>query len=577
MPDIFISYSRKDIEQATTLADALRARGFEVWIDVNGIEAAASWGAVIAHALESCSAYVILLSANSLESQNVAKELSIAAKLAKKIVPVRLERVVLKGDFLYHLTSIQHVYSTDVDAIVRAIELAGAETDVSFADTIPIDPNEIRLAVLPFEDQSPAHDNEWFSDGLTDELISTLGKLGLLFVVDSQSSRIYKNAKLTTKEIASQLAVRYIVRGAVRKAAEKIRVQATLVDAPSGATLYDERFSGTMDDIFEIQERTAFDIAKGLKLKLTKDEIAEIEDRGTDNAEAYELYLKAVADVGEAKEDFARSMELIKRAVMLDPNFSKAYALMAVRYANYFRAHGRKQETLELQRQATERALALAPEHLTTYNALANLYNITGENEKAIEMAQKMVIANPKSPYGYAVAGFMHVEAGKIAEAAKFFEQALVINPSMLRELGNLSACYYHLGDREALKKTVIRSVPYLEQYLALHPGDQTIRVQLMVALESIGKHDLANREADRLIAMAEVFGNTYYQIASIYGKQSMTEKAVELLYKAAGKGYVNFDELRNDKEWFASVQALPNFSELVAELETMIAKTSEP
>jgi len=296
MADIFISYSRRDSEQALSLAERLRASGASVWMDTAVLSAAETWSAEIVNAIESCSHFILLLSNDSVASINVTKEVSLASEAKKTIVPIEIHHCDLNAAMKYALAGLQKVSLSDEIALARAFEKLGISgTDFS-PSNISMTPERtevrsttLRIAVLPFEDQSPAHDNEWFSDGLTDELISTLGKLDQLFVVDSQSSRIYKGAKLATKEIASQLNVRYIVRGAVRKAGDKIRIQATLIEAANGTTLWDEKFNGTMEDIFEIQEKTALDIAEGLKLKLTKEELEEIEERGTENVEAYRL------------------------------------------------------------------------------------------------------------------------------------------------------------------------------------------------------------------------------------------------------------------------------------------------
>jgi len=578
MADIFISYSSKDKAKAHELSELLVSSGISVWIDQSGIAAATSWSKEIAEALEGCSAFILLLSANSIASENVAKELAVAAKLRKQIIPVQLERVELKGEFLYHLTTLQHVEITNVDAIIHAVEKHRRSAAIA-SPSIPqptLTSNELRIAVLPFEDQSQAHDNEWFSDGLTDELIGTLGKLDKLFVVDSQSSKIYKNAKLPTKEIAKQLDVRYIVHGAVRKAGQDIRIQASLIDTSTGATLWAQKFSGVMDDIFEIQEKTAIDITQGLQLKLTKDEVAETRERGTDSVEAYELYLRAVMiSIGMAKEDQIQSIEMLKQAIALDPNYLKAQAFLAISYANYYRSEGRQPEILELQRAATERTAALSPEDPSTYNTLANLFLNLGEKDKAIEMANNMIRVAPKRFNGYSVMGFMLMHADKVSQAVKYFEQALTIAPASIRDYSNLVRCYLYLGDKEQLKKTIIRASQHFEQYLALQPEDQSVRVEFMLQLEVIGRHDLATREAEILLRLPDLYGHSYYQISSVYAKEGDTAKGIELLRKAAEKGFINLDELRNDKEWFGNLHSLPNFEELVKELEEIVAKAN--
>src|SRR6185503_8554052 len=175
MADIFISYSTKDRPHALALVERLRSSGYDMWIDQSGIDAATSWSKEIAEALEDCSTFMLLLSPNSLASENVAKELVVAAELKKHIIPIELESVQLKREFLYHLTGLQRVAHTNIDAIVHVLEKYSC-TGVAFSSSRQSELSRsepeasdatIRIAVLPFEDQSPAHDNEWFSDGLT--------------------------------------------------------------------------------------------------------------------------------------------------------------------------------------------------------------------------------------------------------------------------------------------------------------------------------------------------------------------------------------------------------------------------
>jgi adenylate cyclase len=584
MADIFISYSRRDSEQAVALAERLRASGANVWMDTAALTAAETWSAEIVNAIEKCTHFFLLLSGDSVASSNVTKEVSLASEAKKTIIPIEIHPCELNAAMKYALAGLQKVSLSDEVALVRAFEKLGiGSVDGSSASlNLPEAQGSgqdaraaIRIAVLPFEDQSPAHDNEWFSDGLTDELISTLGKLDQLFVIDSKSSGMYKGVKLQAKEIARQLGVRYIVYGAVRKAGEKIRIHATLIDTSSGVTLWDEKFNGTMEDIFEIQEKTAIDITHGLKLKLTKEEVAEIEQKGTDNPEAYELYLRAISITGLAQEDLQKAIDLNMQAIALDPHFVEAYAGLAVAYANYYRNHGRKPETLQLQREAAETAQAMGPENIKTYNALANLYSNLGDHQKAIDTAKKMVTAAPHRSRPYSVVGFMYMASGNFLEGAHWYEQAVRLEPSSLLDHNNVTVCYYFLGDTISVKKCVVRAQPYYEQYLALQPDDQSTRINYMIALEIIGQHDQSIREAERLLVLPEPYGYTFYQVASIYSRQGDIERAATYLRMAAERGIMNFIELRTDKEFFGPLHALPDFEALVTELELLVAKAN--
>ena len=582
MADIFISYSRKDSDQALSLAERLRASGMTVWIDQHGIEADTSWSKEIVTAIKSCNAFCLLLSDASIASMNVVNETSLASEFKRVIVPIELHKVQLTDDLHYQLAGLQRTSINNIDAILHALEKyrsSGTDFSPSNDQATPerteVRSTALRIAVLPFEDQSPQHDNEWFSDGLTDELISTLGKLDQLFVVDSQSSRMYKGAKLSTKDIASQLHVGYIVRGAVRKAGDKIRIQATLIEAASGTTLWDEKFNGTMDDIFEIQEKTALDIADGLKLKLTKEEVEEIEERGTDNVEAYELYLRAITRGANNKEGHLAKIELIRKAIALDPNYSAAYGALAVEYANYIRSTKKiDKEILVLLEEATEKVSQLAPGTQFEYAALSNLYSIRGEAEKAIETAKKIVEVAPKKAIGYGVVGFMYMKSGQWKEAAKWTEQALTINPNNLNDYNNLHVCYQFIGDRSALVRTVNRSSTYYEQFLALHPDDQNWRSMYMFMLDAIDRQSDSKREAERLLLMPDIHVRINTMIAAVLARQGDVERAVESLRADARKGFFDLDDMRTDTHFWQNIQALPNFEELLVELEA-IAKGS--
>lgn len=568
MADIFISYSRKDSEHAASLAERLRASGSDVWMDTASLAAAETWSAEIVDAIKACSTFIVLLSPHSVLSDNVTKEISLASEKKKRIVPIEVEKCELNSAMEYALAGLQKVSLHNEDLLMRSLQKLGIESSLITQTGPKIDSGLLRIAVLPFEDQSPAHDNEWFSDGLTDELISTLGKLEKLFVVDSKSSGMYKGAKLQTKEIASQLGVRYIVHGAVRKAGEKIRINASLIDTSTGATLWDEKFNGTMDDIFEIQEKTALDIAEGLKLKLTKAEVEEIEERGTDNVEAYELYLRSWTSGGNSKEGFLIKIELLRKAIALDPNFAAPYGSLAVTCANYIRSMGRDKEIVALQQEATQKVSQLAPGTRFEYHAVSNLYSVNGETEKAIETAKKMVEVAPKKAIGYGVVGFMYMSNGQYKEAVKYIEQALTINPNLLNDYNNLFSCYNYMGNRSAMVRTLNRASTYYEQFLALHPDEQNWRCTYMIMLETIDRRSDSKREAERLLSMPDIHGSTYSLTAAVFSRQGDVEKAVELLRAAASKGFFDTDDIHTDKDFWKNVHDLPNFQELLVELE---------
>jgi TolB-like protein len=334
LADIFISYSRNDSAQALALVEQLRTNGMDVWIDQHGIEGATSWSKEIANALQACHTMLLLLSPTAVTSKNVAKELSVAAQLNKRIVPVQVIRTPLEGEFLYHLSALQRVKIEDVESIVRAITGAALDRQVRHAPG-PIDERK-SLMILPFEDLSPTGDNGWFADGLSSELISALSKVQALHVADAQATKEFKlyRGQLTT--YAREMNIRYFIQGDVRKFGDQIKITSRLLDIETGDHLWQDAMKGTMDDIFDIQEKVAREVVEGLKVHLDSDEHKQLTMRGTQNAEAYELYLRAYEYfMRYTKEHCEYAIRLIGLSLEIDPNFALAKLRRAVILVTY--------------------------------------------------------------------------------------------------------------------------------------------------------------------------------------------------------------------------------------------------
>ncbi|HET6513111.1 MAG TPA: TIR domain-containing protein, partial [Candidatus Kapabacteria bacterium] len=317
MPDIFISYSRKDSEQALQLAERLQGEGMSVWIDQRGIEAAKSWSAEIVDAIEGCKAFVILLSSNSMQSENVAKELSIAYENKCRLLPVVIEDVPLAREFKYPLAGVQRVALNQFDSIRQALVSIG----ISVTSKPKARDERKSLMLLPFEDLSPTGDNGWFTDGIASEMISALSKIRSLRMIDWNTSRMFRDRRVKTIDLSRELEVRYFIEGQVRKFAEQIKVAVTLFDVETGEYLWQDSLKGTMDDVFDIQENVTTRVIEGLRLHLEKSELASVRERGTTNAVAYALLLQANgAAMRLTLQSILTSVTLLREAIALDPD-----------------------------------------------------------------------------------------------------------------------------------------------------------------------------------------------------------------------------------------------------------------
>ncbi|MCM2312167.1 MAG: FlgO family outer membrane protein, partial [Steroidobacteraceae bacterium] len=345
--DVCISYSSKDRERILRMAEQLRGAGVSVWIDQGGIDAAALWTAEIVKAIDGCKVLLLALSAAAAESPNVVKEVSLALDRKKHILPVNLEPVEVPVALRYPLAGIQHVdlfgekAQENFATVVRALARLGVPTgDVpAAAPAAARSPrkalNDKVIAVLPFVNISPDKESDYFSDGLTEDLISNLSRLKGMSVVSRTNSIRYKGSKLDIEEIGRELGARYIIEGTVRRHQEDLRITANLIDVESSTQLWSDRYKGKMADVFDIQETVSTEIVDALAITLTPTEKVALTRRSTSNPEAFDLYLRgreALYRLTKTNIEFAA--QLFQQAIRLDGRYAQADAGLAEAYAS---------------------------------------------------------------------------------------------------------------------------------------------------------------------------------------------------------------------------------------------------
>ncbi|MBS1903822.1 MAG: TIR domain-containing protein [Bacteroidetes bacterium] len=574
MADIFISYSRKDAEAALALAERLRSDGASVWMDTAALAAAETWSAEIVTAIEGCTFFIVLISPNAVASRNVTKEVSLASESKKTIIPIELVRCELNPAMKYALAGLQKVKLHDEVTLHRSLSKLGLAPGVHTAPSAPqavaspsrADSGPTRLAVFPFEDQSPTRDHEWFSDGLTDELISMLNKVDALLVLDRNSTRAYRDAKMTTKQIARELQVRYVIVGAVRKAGEKIRVQASLIDPETGKVLWDEKFNGTMDDIFEIQEKTARDIVEGLKITLTPAERSSLDQKMTDSPEAYELLMRASRKLDE-EMDHAGGTRLAERALEIDPNCAAALYLISVATSNQYRIGNRSDASLlERERGLVKQLMTLAPETHYCYIARANYYLNIDETELAVEMAERAVSVSPKRPRSHGVLGFIYSRLNRPADAVREFRRAIELDPnSGTDHVSLLTVLFVSGAPLEQLRAQYPNVKRHLDARIAEYPDSLRIRTELLNAAIQAQIPDDAVAVAEAILARGDVDADTEYCCAEAFVLAGDLERGRTHLRSAIDRGQDTFTIW--DESGFLPLNGTPEYDFLVAHI----------
>ncbi len=577
MPHVFISYARADVTNALDLASQLRAHGFSVWIDQGSIGGAKNWATEIVEAIDHCSTFLCLLSPHSLASPNVAKELHLASEKQKNILPIVIEKVKLPSNFEYSLAGLQRVQYEDRPAILQALETL--QHGIAVTEPLPISApasadNSIRIAVLPFDDLSPDHDNQWFADGMMDELISTLGSLDRVKVPARSDVLHYRDHRKKSREISTELGVRYLIEGAVRKGGEKIRINAALTDTLRGEQLWSNKFDGTFEDVFAFQESVAKNITAALKLKLTPQEQEQVEDHGTENAKAYELYLKGRHEQYYCtKESYERALKFHEQAAALDPTFSRALVSVAAVCCVYYREYSKDPKWLARAEASLAKLESIAGETSRSLYIKGTIEWLKEDDPAAIATLTRSTELDPKSINAFNVLGTIYMESGEYPAAVEAFQRAVDLEENTL-SCYNLLAALGATEDNERRVQTAQKALLVFDRYLQREPDDLNAMVTKGFVLHWADRNVEAAEIADRLFDRNDLSGQTLYHLGNLYEYLGKPELYITLLRKAIAHGYREIEGMRNATFLTEESKSFePEFKVILKELEAIIER----
>jgi len=306
----------------------------------------------------------------------------------------------------------------------------GAKPAVSAPLALPDKPS---IAVLPFQNMSGDPEQEYFADGMVEEIITALSRIRWLFVIARNSSFTYKGKNVDVKQVARELGVRYILEGSVRKAGGRVRITAQLIDASTGAHLWADRFDGSLEGVFELQDQVASGVVGSIEPRLRQSEIERANRKLTESLDAYDLYLRALAlrDI-HTDESVREAVSLLKRALAIDPNYAPAKALIG-----WHRVHQTSHGRSPVSDTDTAEAVALARQALeagkddpdTLWMAAATLTIFAGELTVAAAAIDRALTLNPNSAHAWMVRGVVSVNLGQPGPAIEACERAMRLSP----------------------------------------------------------------------------------------------------------------------------------------------------
>ncbi len=316
-------------------------------------------------------------------------------------------------------------------------------------------PDKPSIAVLPFDNMSGDPDQEYFSDGISEDLTTALSRFDSLFVIARNSSFAYKGEVVDVKRVGRELGVRYILQGSVRRAGKRVRVNAQLIDAQADRHVWAERFDRQIEDVFKLQDDIVASIAATVGPEITLAEIERARNKRPDALDTWDLYLRAISAYHAMTEDtVAEAVSLLQKAIEAEPDFANAYALLGLCHV-HVAMHGWVKPVSQAFREArrlTEEAVRLSPPSPETNHSLAFVLTITGEPERGITAARRAIDLNPNYAEAYAILALALVFYGDLEACLAACQQSARSNPRDAR--GNhlynaMGHAYFMLEDYE--------------------------------------------------------------------------------------------------------------------------------
>ncbi|MFH1241487.1 MAG: tetratricopeptide repeat protein, partial [Pseudomonadota bacterium] len=394
-------------------------------------------------------------------------------------------------------------------------------------------PDKPSIAVLPFVNMSEDPKQEFFSDGITEEIINALSKVPKLFVIARNSTFTYKGKPVKVQQVSGELGVRYVLEGSVRKAGDRVRITAQLIDATTGHHLWSERYDRELKDIFALQDEITLKILNALQVKLTEGEQVRIYGRGTDNLEAYFKVLEGREQSSRFNEDGnAMARKLFEQAIALDPNYAMAYWRLSATYLMDLILGSTKspKESLKQAENLAQKALAVGGALAEAHALLGRIYLAKRQYEQAIAEGERAIAIDPNSPIAQYALAFSLTRVGKHEEAIALYKKAMRSDPipstSLLTMLGNA----YNLAGRYE------DGISTLKKVLHSSPDNLVAHVGLAIGYSLSGREEEARAEAAEVLRIDPNFSLKHFGKELMYKDQADTDRVVGALHKAGLK-----------------------------------------
>jgi TolB-like protein/Flp pilus assembly protein TadD len=421
-----------------------------------------------------------------------------------------------------------------------------------------------KLAVLPFQNISTNNGSNYFSDGLTEEIIIRLSGIKELEIASRRTSMQYRDSKLDIASLGRELNARYLLQGTVRKHNYDLRISVELIDVEKDSTLWAEIYSGKMADVFVIQEQVSKKIVKSLQIKLTDKEKVALGKKATTNSEAHDANLKAREFLFRyTKNHLLLAIDLFQNAIDLDPKYAAAYAGMSEACALLYETHDKKPIWLEKAEESSLKALIYDPTSSEAYSALGLVYYDKNLLNEALIAVQKAISFDQDNFFAYWIRGRLYRMMDRDSEAIIDFNKVLDLNGDFHSAFGDLQMSYEKLEDKENLQDTIQRAALFYPSYLLHNPDDARAHQFYAFTLKRLGRLEEAKEEMNKGIEQNPNDPIIIYNGACFYALTGNLTAAIENLKKAMDNGFENYEYIKHDPD-LNSLRKEPDFIALM-------------
>jgi len=418
------------------------------------------------------------------------------------------------------------------------------------------------VAVLYFENLSGVQEDEYFRDGITEDIITELSKIKGLQIFSRPTVLAFRDKSVTPAQIGQQLGAAFVLTGSLRRAGTRVRINAQLIDTTTDFPLWSERYDREMQDIFEVQDEIARKIAEALRVTLTPQEQAALAARPTDNLQAYDLFLRGKSYVRRlTRQDLEFARQMFENATALDPKFALAYAAIANACALIYYNYGRDDVWIGRARAASEKATALQPDLPEGDVARAWVLYAGQQYEETIRLARQAIARKPDCG-GYYLLGRALFSAGRYQELADIADVAIQAAGDDYNVYSPIQNALGALGKEDALRHFRQRRALALESQIRDVPEDVRARIMLAIDYAAAGRIDDATREVNLAMVLRPDEASVLYNAACAFCKMGKKTEALDALRKAWSAGFGDPDWARRDPD-LALLHGDPEFDRL--------------